>query len=63
MAGTQIGRPVVDILSCVAKKDFSKYKPAKALIRWSQDHSLTDLQQHEMDQACNLIAKINKALS
>ena len=63
MAGMQICRPVVDILSSVAKKDFSKYKLAKAFIRWSRDHSLVDLQQNEIDQASNLIAKINKALS
>ena len=63
MAGTQISRPVVDILSSVAKKDFSKYKLAKAFIRWSRDHSLSDLQQNEIEQSINLIAKINKALA
>ena len=63
MAGTQSSRPVVDILSSVAKKDFSKYKLAKAFIRWSRDHSLSDLQQNEIEQSINLIAKINKALA
>ena len=62
-AETQIGRPVADILSSVTKEDFSKYKLAKAFVRWSRDHSLADLQQHEIDQASNLIAKINNVLS
>ena len=61
LAGTQIGRPVVDILTSVAKKDFSKYKLAKAFLRWSRDHGLADLQPHEIEQASNLVAKINKA--
>lgn len=62
IAGTQIGRPVVDILSSVAKKDFSKYKLAKGFVRWSRDHSLADLQQNEIDQATKLVSIINKSL-
>ena len=46
----------------VAKTDFSKYKLAKAFIRWSRDHSLSDLQSHEIEQAEQIIIKINKAL-
>lgn len=62
IAETQIGRPVVDILSSVAKKDFSKYKLAKGFIRWSRDHSLADLQQNEIEQATKLVSIINKSL-
>ena len=59
---SQPKRPVVDILKEVAKSDFSKYKLAKAFIRWSRDHNLNDLQTHEIVQAQQLVAKINKAL-
>jgi hypothetical protein len=62
MAQTQATRPVVDILGSVAKKDFSKYKLAKAFIRWSREHDLNDLQTNEIAQAEKLIEKVNKAL-
>ena len=62
IAQTQPTRPIVDILSSVAKTDFSKYKLAKAFIRWSRDHSLNDLEPHEIAQAEQLMIKINKAL-
>ena len=61
-AQMQVKRPVVDILESVAKKDFSKYKLAKAFIRWSRDHELIDLNEIEIAQAEKLIEKINKAL-
>lgn len=63
IAGTQISRPIVDVLASVAKKDFSKYKLAKAFIRWARDHSLSDLKAQEIEQAEKLVGKINKALS
>ena len=63
LAVTQTGRPIVDILASVAKKDFSKYKLAKAFIRWARDHSLSDLNAQEIEQAEKLVGKINKALS
>lgn len=62
VAQAQPTRPIVDVLKSVAKTDFSKYKLAKAFIRWSRDHSLNDLQHHEIEQAEQLIVKINKAL-
>ena len=62
VAQTQPKRPVVDVIKSVAKTDFSKYKLAKAFIRWSRDHSLTDLQTTEIAQAEKLIEKVNKAL-
>lgn len=62
LAKTQEKRPVVNLLESVAKKDFSKYKLAKAFIRWSRDHDLNDLQANEISQAEKLIERINKAL-
>ena len=64
---TQIGqeqakRPVANVIESVAKGNFSKYKLAKAFIRWSREHDLNDLQMNEITQAENLIGKINKAL-
>ena len=62
-AEVQPSRPIVDVMTSVAKKDFSKYKLAKAFIRWSRDHDLNDLKPHEIKQAEDLFMKINKALS
>lgn len=62
VAQAQPKRPVVDVIKSVAKTDFSKYKLAKAFIRWSRDHSMTDLKTDEIAQAEKLIEKINKAL-
>ena len=62
VAQAQPKRPVVDVIKSVAKTDFSKYKLAKAFIRWSRDHSMTDLQTDEIAQAEKLIEKVNKAL-
>ena len=62
-AEVQPSRPIVDVMTSVAKKDFSKYKLAKAFIRWSRDHDLNDLKPHEIKQAGDLFTKINKALS
>ena len=62
VAQTQVKRPIVNILESVAKKDFSKYKLAKAFIRWSREHDLDDLKPTEIAQAEKLIEKVNKAL-
>lgn len=61
-AQAQKNRPIVDVLESIAKKDFSKYKLAKAFIRWSREHDLTDLQDSEAMMAERLIEKINKAV-
>lgn len=61
-AQNQEKRPVVDVLNSIAKKDFSKYKLAKAFIRWSREHELKDLQPNEIVQAEKLIERVNKAL-
>lgn len=62
IAQEQAKRPIVNVLESVAKKDFSKYKLAKAFICWSREHNLDDLQAVEIAQAEKLIEKINKAL-
>lgn len=62
VAQAQPKRPVVDVIKSVAKTDFSKYKLSKAFIRWSRDHSMTDLKTDEIAQAEKLIEKVNKAL-
>lgn len=43
-------------------KDFSKYRLAKAFVRWSRDHSAKDLTSGERDQWKKLIVAINSAL-
>ena len=58
----QAKRPVVNVIESVAKGNFSKYKLAKAFIRWSREHDLIDLQMNEITQAEKLIGKINNAL-
>lgn len=63
IAVQQPKRPVVDILSSVAKDSFSKYQLAKAFIRWSRDHDLNDLASIEITHAEKLAERINKAFS
>lgn len=62
IAQTQEKRPIVDVFRSIANTDFSKYKLAKAFIRWSRDHELNDLRENEIKQAEKLIEKINKSL-
>ena len=56
-AQAQEKRPIVDVLESVAGKDFSKYKLAKAFIRWSREHDLNDLKAAEITQAEKLIER------
>lgn len=60
-AEAQPNRPIIDLLES-ADSDFSKYKLAKAYVRWSRDHTSADLTDVERDQFKVLIEKINKAL-
>lgn len=62
MAKAQEKRPIVDILVSEVKRDFSKYKLAKAFARWAREHTLSDLQKNEIVCAEKLAEKINKAL-
>lgn len=60
--GNAAGKPIVDIFQKQMGKDFSKYKLAKAFLRWSRDHSVTDLKAHELEGCTSLINAINAAL-
>lgn len=60
-AAAQPDRAIVDLLSS-ASSDFSKYRLAKAYIRWTRDNSASDLASAELNQFKVLIEKINKAL-
>ncbi|EKS6737848.1 AAA family ATPase [Enterobacter ludwigii] len=54
-------RPVVDVFQREVK-EFSKYKLAKAFLRWSREHTLSDLTENEIQGCTNLINAINLAL-
>lgn len=60
--GGAAGKPIVDIFQKQIGKGFSKYKLAKAFLRWSRDHSVADLASHEVEGCANLINAINSAL-
>ena len=57
----QPARPIVDIFASDAP-DFSKYKLAKAFLRWTRDHKAQDLTSNERDQWIMMIERINGAL-
>lgn len=60
-ATAQDARPIVDIFEAEIA-DFSKYKLAKAFLRWSRAHEAADLTESERKQWKALIGEINKAL-
>lgn len=62
-AQEQNHRPIVDVFESVLKKDFSKYKLAKAFLKWSRYKKLSDLTENEIKNVEELIKKINSALS
>lgn len=55
-------KPLIDLLSSKGGANFSKYKLAKAYVRWTRDHAADDLSQTERDAWIKLIATINSAL-
>jgi len=61
VAKAQPKRPIVDIFDSEVEK-FSKYKLAKAYVRWTRDNSVNDLSKKEKDQCTSLITHINKVL-
>ena len=61
-ASKQPDKPIVDILTREVK-DFSKYKLAKAFVKWSRDHNASDLASDEAAQFEKLFSAVNKALS
>ncbi len=60
-AAAQPLRPIVEIFEAEIQ-GFSKYKLAKAYVRWSRDHDASELQEVERTQWTGLIDKINAAL-
>ena len=60
-AGKQPNRPIIEMFSKEVN-DFSKYKLAKAYIRWTRSHEAKDLTDNEKQQWKKLIININKAL-
>ena len=61
-ANQQLKRPIIDIFVDSIGKEFSKYKLAKAFLRWSRENDFTKLTTIEQEQCSLLIEKINKAL-
>jgi predicted ATP-dependent endonuclease of OLD family len=60
-AHKQPSRAIVDLLSDVP--DFSKYRLAKAFLRWSRTHKAEDLSDDERASAKALVDLINRALT
>lgn len=60
-AASQTARPIVDIFG-EEIGGFSKYKLAKAFLRWTRDHVAGDLSDDERRQWKKLIGAINSAL-
>lgn len=61
-AAAQPARNVVDVLADVVGQPFSKYRLAKAYVRWTRDHTANDLTADERGQWTSLIETVNKAL-
>jgi len=61
IATTQSTRPIVDIFSKEVP-DFSKYKLAKAYIRWTKNNNFKKLKKDELENWTKLLKQINKTL-
>jgi hypothetical protein len=60
-AKTQADRSIVDVFAGEIS-DFSKYRLAKAFMRWTRDHRASDLSDNERSQWKKLIGTINWTL-
>ncbi|MCH8517875.1 MAG: ATP-binding protein [Cyclobacteriaceae bacterium] len=58
---SQPSRPIIDIFASEVT-NFSKYKLAKAFVRWTRNHEAKDLTADEQKNLKNLVQQINKAL-
>jgi len=54
--------PIIDLLTKAGGSSFSKYKLAKAYIRWTRDHKTSDLTEAERTGWTRLLGAINSAL-
>lgn len=61
ISDSQPSRPIIDIFSQEVP-NFSKYKLAKAYLRWCKTNDVNQLQTNELNNWKKLIDKINKAL-
>lgn len=61
IAESQPDRPIVDIFESEVD-GFSKYKLAKAYVRWTRDHESGDLSVEEVEGWKGLISYVNKVL-
>ena len=61
VAVKQPQRPIVDIFAAEIS-DFSKYRLAKAYLRWTREHSAADLREDERSSWVKLINRVNRAL-
>ena len=61
VATTQAQRPIADIFAAEIS-DFSKYRLAKAYLRWTRERSAADLTEGERSSWVNLIERLNRAL-
>jgi hypothetical protein len=60
-AQAQPARPIADIFAAEIK-DFSKYRLAKAFLRWTRNHEAGDLSDDERRQWKKLIEAIDAAV-
>ncbi len=61
MAAKQDRRPIADVFA-EGIDGFSKYRLAKAYVRWTREHSAADLTEDERNAWANLIGRVNRAL-
>lgn len=61
IAVAQPTRPIVEVFAAEVS-GFSKYKLAKAFVRWSATHALADLQPHEVAAWEALLSAVNRSL-
>ena len=61
LAAKQARRPIADIFAAQIE-NFSKYRLAKAYLRWAREHSFSDLTQDERNSWVELIKRVNRAL-
>lgn len=61
IAAQRAQQPLVDLLTR-ADKDFSKYRLAKAFVRWSRDHDAGDLSETEREGWTKLLTAVNVSL-
>ena len=62
VATKQPQRPIADIFAAEIS-DFSKYRLAKAYLRWTREHSASDLTEDERSSWVDLVKRVNRALS